>query len=138
MENLKNLALFKQLGAGDFLFVDSSHHIKAGNDVLFLFLNILPTLANGVIIHFHDIFLPYEYPTEWLITQRWNWTEQYLLQAILQESSRYQFLWAGYYLQQTLPGFNNSFRYWGGGSAKSVWLRRIGKGAFTEGHSSTT
>ena len=57
---------FARLGAGDVLFVDTTHTVKLGSDVNFIVLDVLPRLAPGVTVHFHDIFLPYEYPRGWL------------------------------------------------------------------------
>ena len=57
--------LFTKLQAGDILFIDSSHIAMPGTDVDYLFLNILPTLPKGVIVHIHDIFLPHAYPASW-------------------------------------------------------------------------
>jgi len=118
-------ALFSRLEANDFLFVDSSHEIKPGNDVLHLFLNVFPSLAPGVLVHVHDIFLPFEYPQNWIVEHHWNWTEQYLLQALLQGSREFEVLWAGYYHQRSLPQFTENFKFWTGSAARSVWLRRI-------------
>jgi hypothetical protein len=56
---------FFVLAAGDILFIDSSHQLKPGSDVEFLLERVLPRLASGVRIHFHDIFLPDEYPAQW-------------------------------------------------------------------------
>jgi len=125
IETLDAVQLFSRLERNDMLFIDSSHQIKPGNDVVHLFLNVLPSLATGVIVHVHDIFLPFEYPHEWVAEQRWNWTEQYLLQALLQGSNEFDVLWAGHYLQQFMSGFTDAFRFWRGGDARSVWLRRV-------------
>lgn len=57
--------IFSELQARDILFIDSSHIAMPGTDVDFLFLNILPKLPNGVIVHIHDIFLPHDYPSNW-------------------------------------------------------------------------
>ena len=113
------------LKSGDFLFIDSSHEIKAGNDVVKLFLEILPALPEGVVIHIHDIFLPYEYPKEWIMQNRWPWNEQYLVQALLQGSELYEVLWAGHYHQKTMPDFAKHFPLWQGKDASSLWLRKI-------------
>jgi Methyltransferase domain len=59
------LSLFASLAPGDILFIDSSHQLKPGSDVEFLLDRVLPRLACGVRIHFHDIFLPDEYPAQW-------------------------------------------------------------------------
>src|SRR3954452_12289297 len=60
------LETFEELEAGDFLFVDTTHTVKIGSDVNFIVLEVLPRLAPGVVVHLHDIFLPYEYPRSWL------------------------------------------------------------------------
>lgn len=114
---------FSKLQANDILFIDSSHEIKPGNDVLLLLLKIVPSLAPGVLVHIHDIFLPYEYPKEWVIKERWNWTEQYLVQALLQDSNRFEVLWAGYYLQRSRPDFISHFSSWRSWDARSLWLQ---------------
>lgn len=124
VESFASEELFAGLQRDDILFVDSSHDIKAGNDVVKLFLQVFPALAPGVIVHLHDIFLPYEYPRDWLVNHRWTWTEQYLLHAMLQGSSEFDVLWAGHYLQRNLPGFAAHFRLRDGAAASSIWLRR--------------
>ncbi len=72
---LTDVEVFAQLQAGDILFIDSSHEVRTGNDVLFIFFQILPALCPGVVIHLHDIFLPYDYPQGWVAESRWGWTE---------------------------------------------------------------
>jgi hypothetical protein len=114
------------LSAGDFLFIDSSHEIRVGNDVLNLLLNILPALKGGVVIHLHDIFLPYDYPREWIIARKWDqFKEQYLVQALLQDSETYEVLWPGHFLQRTLPDFADHFSGKPLGVATSLWLRKL-------------
>ena len=68
--------VFTDLRAGDFLFVDSSHRVFTDSDVTTFFLEILPKLASGVVLHLHDVFLPWDYPAEW---NRRYYSEQYLL-----------------------------------------------------------
>jgi hypothetical protein len=74
---------FADLRPGDILFIDSTHTVKLGGDVNRLFLDILPILAPGVLVHVHDVFLPREYPREWIERDGKFWAEQYLLQAFL-------------------------------------------------------
>ena len=62
-----DLEFFSQLHSGDILFIDSSHTVKIGGDVNYLFLEVLPRLKPGVIVHIHDIFLPFEYRRDWII-----------------------------------------------------------------------
>ena len=73
---------FEKLGAGDALFIDSSHVAKAGSDVTWLLLRVLPRLASGVAVHLHDIFWPFTYRPDWLAERR-DWNEAYFLHAFL-------------------------------------------------------
>ncbi|MGC2164980.1 MAG: class I SAM-dependent methyltransferase [Gallionella sp.] len=75
--------LFAELEYGDILFIDSSHIIRPQGDVLFEYLELLPGLKNGVIVHIHDIFSPKDYLREWLVDEVKFWNEQYLLEAFL-------------------------------------------------------
>lgn len=96
VENV-DLTEFTCLERGDILFIDSSHVAKTGSDVLFLFFQVLPLLKPGVLIHVHDIFLPCEYPREWVVDQNRSWNEQYLLQALLMHSTRFRVLFGSAY-----------------------------------------
>ena len=62
---VQRVAAFPPLGEGDVLFIDSSHQLKPGSDVEFLLKAVLPLLPAGVRVHFHDIFLPDDYPAAW-------------------------------------------------------------------------
>ncbi|HSA88433.1 MAG TPA: class I SAM-dependent methyltransferase [Burkholderiales bacterium] len=62
---VQRVAAFPALGEGDILFIDSSHQLKPGSDVDFLLNAVLPLLPSGVRVHFHDIFLPDDYPEHW-------------------------------------------------------------------------
>ncbi len=84
------LAVFSELAAGDILFIDSSHVTKTGSDVNYLFFEVLPRLATGVHIHIHDIFLPLEYPREWVLDENRSWNEQYLVRALMMYSDSFQ------------------------------------------------
>ena len=78
-----DLNLFESLEDGDILFIDSSHIIRPGGDVLFEYLEILPRLKKGVYVHIHDIFSPNNYLKEWVEDGVNFWNEQYLLEAFL-------------------------------------------------------
>lgn len=80
---------FSQLEAGDVLFIDSTHVLKSGSDVAWLYLHVLPTLPDGVIVHVHDIHWPFEYPAPWIREGR-DWTEAYLLRAFLTHNDAWQ------------------------------------------------
>lgn len=81
---------FLSLKAGDILFIDSSHVAKIGSDVVYEYLEILPSLPPGVFVHIHDVFLPQEYPAEWYKTDIVFWNEQYLLQAFLALNAEFE------------------------------------------------
>ena len=76
------LDAFLALEAGDVLFIDTSHVIKTGNDVQYLYQEVVPRLRPGVAVHIHDIFLPFDYPQEWVLVGR-GWNEQYLVESFL-------------------------------------------------------
>ena len=80
------------LGENDFLFIDSSHTIRPQGPVLHEFLNILPRLAKGVVVHVHDIYTPFDYPDAAIRRDMYFWNEQYLLEAVLGNSTRYKIL----------------------------------------------
>jgi len=88
-----SLETFTQLTKGDVLFIDSSHVLKTGSDVQFEVLEILPRLQPGVAVHIHDIFLPNEYPLEWLKQQKRFWNEQYIVQAFLAGNDHFEIRW---------------------------------------------
>jgi predicted O-methyltransferase YrrM len=96
-------AWFDQLQAGDILFIDSSHVCKTGSDVNHLYLNVLPRLRPGVIVHIHDIFLPGDYLQSWVMEENRSWNEQYLVQVMLQHSQRYRVLFSSYYAFLRFP-----------------------------------
>lgn len=81
---------FTFLMSGDILFIDSSHVSCLGSDVNFEIFQILPNLPKGVVVHFHDVFLPFEYPREWVVNRHWNWNEQYLLYGFLRMNNFYE------------------------------------------------
>lgn len=93
------LETFDSLAANDILFIDSSHVIRPWGDVLREFLEIVPRLAPGVLIHFHDIFTPHDYPEKWLREDRRLWNEQYLLEAFLAYNSRFEVVCATNWLK---------------------------------------
>lgn len=97
-----DLAVFEQLVAGDILFIDSSHVLRSGGDVQYEYLEILPRLAAGVLVHVHDISLPKSYPKVYA-EDRLFWNEQYLLQAFLTYNSRFEVIWPGNYMMINYP-----------------------------------
>ncbi len=92
-------ALFETLEAGDILFIDSSHVSKIGSDVNRLIFEILPILKPAVLVHFHDIFYPFEYLKDWIMEGR-AWNEAYLVRAFLQFNYVYRIVFFNSYLHR--------------------------------------
>lgn len=90
--------IFSQLKKNDILFIDSSHVIRPQGDVLFEYLELLPILNPGVVVHIHDIFTPKDYPDDWLLKVCMFWNEQYLLEAFLTHNHEYEIIGALNYL----------------------------------------
>jgi len=122
------LERFLALEAGDVLFIDSSHVIKTGNDVRFLYHEVVPRLAPGVFVHVHDVFLPDDYPEDWVLAGR-GWNEQYLLQSFLAFNPAFEVLAANWWLGRAhhdvvaacIPGYTGAPEERGG----SLWMRRV-------------
>jgi hypothetical protein len=85
-------AVFEELGEGDLLFIDSTHSVKAGSELARLYLELLPTVAPGVTIQIHDIFLPYANSPGILRTDLWDWQETTLVAALLTGNPRLEVL----------------------------------------------
>lgn len=94
-----DLSFFSQLQENDILFIDSSHMIRPQGDVVFEYLQLLPTLNHGVIVHLHDIFSPKNYPKTWLADEVKFWNEQYLLEAFLSHNDSFRIIGSLNYLQ---------------------------------------
>lgn len=115
-------ALFSDLQSGDILFIDSSHQVRMSNDVAHLFCRIIPQLAPGVVIHVHDVFLPYEYPKRFFYDCP-SWGEQYILHALLQTGG-FDMLWPGYLLQRARPDAVEALPFLRAGRAQSLWVQK--------------
>jgi hypothetical protein len=90
------MEMFEDLGPGDIFFLDSSHRAFQGSDVTVFFLEILPRLKPGVIVHIHDIYLPYDYISGH-VPRLWN--EQYLLAtALLFGAPRFEILFPSWFV----------------------------------------
>jgi hypothetical protein len=128
---LMGVEYFQELRENDILFIDSGHTVRTGGDVNFLILEVLPCLAPGVIVHFHDIPFPYEYAKVYFTNPRFRvfWTESYLLQAFLSFNDRFEILLAMAYLMEkhqrefceVFPHFDPQ-RNWA--NSGSFWIRR--------------
>lgn len=119
-------SVFAALRSGDILFIDSTHVLKSGSDVCHELFSILPSLAPGVLVHFHDCRYPFEYPEKWIFELNYSWNEIYAIRAFLMYNSEFEILfWNSFFAQmnrnlveETVPAFarNNP-----GGA---LWIRR--------------
>jgi Methyltransferase domain len=117
--------VFSTLSAGDLLFIDSSHVSRIGSDVNHLFLEVLPNLPAGVLVHIHDIPWPFEYWKHWVAQGRY-WNEAYLLRGLLTDNPRFRVLWFSAYMMrehrelvdQRWPEFGAHT-----GNGASIWLQ---------------
>lgn len=89
---LIDVKLFDVLESGDILFIDSSHVLRPQGDIVTIFFDILPRLKSGVIVHFHDIFTPYDYPKAWIIDEVRIFGEQYMLESFLMYNEEWEIL----------------------------------------------
>lgn len=121
------LARFEALQAGDVLFIDTSHVVRTGGDVVWLYGRILPRLRSGVHVHIHDVFLPHDYPEAW-VREGWGWNENYLVEAFLQFNSGYEVLLAAQWALLNAPAeVDLAFPQFAEGAEKgggALWLRR--------------
>ena len=123
-----SLAEFEKLGSGDILFIDSSHIAQIGSDVHYEILSILPRLKSGVLIHFHDIFLPFEVNQGWVEDHLLFWNEQHMLAAFLAFNPAFEGLIANNFVgsdpllkELAAATFPHSPMIGGG----SYWVRRV-------------
>jgi len=123
------LDVFTSLQDGDVLFVDTTHTVKVDSDVNRIVLDVLPALAPGVLVHVHDIFLPYEYPRRWHEESGFHWAEQYLLQAFLAGNRGFEVLAATLALCRERPdAMARLAPTWRpGAEASAFWLRSVAR-----------
>lgn len=109
---LLDTGFFDELRENDVLFIDSGHTVRIGSDINYLILDVLPRLAQGVIVHFHDVGLPFEYPKVYATNPQFRvfWTEAYLLQAFLCFNREYEILLAmAYLMAERIEAFRSAF-----------------------------
>jgi hypothetical protein len=123
-------SIVTKLESGDILFIDSSHVVKTGSDVHFEITELLPRLKSGVLIHFHEIFYPFEYVAPWVLENNHSWNEAYFLHAFLMFNNSFQIVLFNDFvvsqipekLCQLAPEQIERFRQSRPGS---LWLRRV-------------
>jgi len=119
------VTIYDELEAGDILFIDSTHVLRTGSDVVFELFEILPRLAKGVIVHFHDMFWPFEYPRSWAVEENRSWNELYAVRAFLINNDAWRVLFFNDYMrlferdliQRTYPNFLKN-------SGGALWLEK--------------
>ena len=121
---VQQVVAFPPLGAGDILFIDSSHQVKPGSDVEFLLKAVLPLLPAGVHVHFHDIFIPDGYPPHW----EWRRYNEQAAVAALIESNVFTVEFASHALVSRTPekicGVLARLPLLPGAIESSLWLTR--------------
>ncbi len=116
------------LDDGDILFIDSTHTVKSGSDCLHIYLRLLPAIRKKVLVHVHDVFLPFGMPQAWLLDMHIYWTEQYLLLAFLTDNPRARVLFGSAYHQHFNKPLLEAFMHgqFGSGGA-SFWFEYDGR-----------
>lgn len=131
LETIADLSIFSDLKAGDVLFFDGSHRTFMNSDVTVFFIDILPVIKPGVIVHIHDITLPWDYPDMFI---NWYWSEQYMLATYLMASGPnvdilFPTAWVcrklidhGFFSQSTIDLGPDNAGHWRGGG--SMWFTK--------------
>ena len=120
---------FQALEEGDILFIDSTHIVKINSDVVYLYLEVLPSLKEGVVVHIHDIPFPYPAPDPelWIFTRHQFWTESALVHAFLMYNNRFKILLCSSYLHYREPDkLKSVFSVYDPGKPfpASLWLQK--------------
>jgi SAM-dependent methyltransferase/predicted O-methyltransferase YrrM len=121
------LDLFEDLSDNDLLFIDTSHTVKTGGDVAWILQEVIPRVRPGVLVHIHDVFIPGDYPEQWVF-EGWGWNESYAIRAFLSFNSAFAIEWGTQFmlyrhlaeLHAAFPGLS---RYTPSGA--SLWIRRM-------------
>lgn len=119
------LTTFDSLEAGDFLFIDSTHILRTGSDVCCELFEILPRVSPGVFVHIHDMFWPFEYPTDWILEDNRSWNELYAVRAFLTDNAHWRIAFFNNYfakvaaseIEATYPQFLKN-------AGGALWLER--------------
>ena len=118
-----SVEIFRSLQAGDILFVDSTHVVKTGSDVNYILFEILPLLQSGVVIHFHDVFYPFEYPKDWVFNG-FGWNEAYFLKAFLMNNNDFDIICFTDYLHNHHHEIFRDMLLAMKGSGSSLWIAK--------------
>jgi hypothetical protein len=126
---------FKILKRSDILFIDSSHVSKPGSEVNYLLTQVLPILNEGVIVHFHDIYYPFEYTREYLLELKLLWNEAYSVHNFLLFNDKFKIIFFSDYMRLKIrdePSFASQFNNTGPSifcsnptRPKNLWIQRV-------------
>ena len=121
-----DLNLYESLEQGSILFIDSTHVLKTGSDVHFELFHILPVLQPGVLIHFHDIQFPFEYPDQWIFDENRSWNEIYALRAFLMYNNRFKIkFWGSCFAHLRAELVRDVFAPFLKNPGGSIWLETV-------------
>ena len=130
--------VFSELQPSDILFIDSSHVTKTGSDVNYIVFEVLPYLAEGVLIHFHDIFYPFEYPDSWINEGR-AWNEAYLLRAFLQYNDAFEIqFFTSFLMEKHRNAFESALPLCLKCPGAGLWLKKTRRDPQLEGSGART
>ena len=127
--------LVQLVESSDVWFIDSTHTVKVGSDCLYIYLKIMPEIAKNIVVHSHDIFLPFGTPKSSVLEKHIYWTEQYLLYAYMLDNPKVEVLFGSAYAHRLLPDLLRRFmggKYPGGGG--SLWFDLNGSSTARDGH----
>jgi hypothetical protein len=117
--------LVRSLSSNDILFIDSTHVSKAGSDVNFHLFDTLPALKPGVLIHFHDVAYPFEYPEDWFFVENRSWNEIYLLRSFLMHNNKYRIQFFNDFMARVHPDLTATIPRFDLNSGGAIWLRKL-------------
>jgi Methyltransferase domain len=119
-------SVYDRLGPSDVLFIDSTHVVKTGSDVAHHLARVLPRLRPGVLVHFHDVFYPFEYPEEWAVAENRSWNELYCLHAFLHSNPDWEIVFFNDLMARAHRGLlGRAMPLFLANPGGSLWLRKV-------------
>jgi predicted O-methyltransferase YrrM len=117
-----------KLERNDILFIDSTHVLKTGSDVHFELFHLLPRLKPGVVVHFHDVLYPFEYPDKWVFETNYSWNEAYALRAFLMYNPRFGVIfWNSLFARKYRASIQAEFSTFLKNPGSSIWIKSLEK-----------